>query len=61
MGIKTRYITSLGSMKTSQGKNMKDINRKVEKRMILAGFAALGEGGKMGRSRPGRELLQLTN
>lgn len=57
MGIKTRYITSLGSMKTPKGKNIKDINRKVEKRMILAGFAALGEGRKMGR----RELLQLTN
>lgn len=43
-------------MKTSQGMNMKDIDRKMGKRMILAGFAALGEGGKKGRSRPGREL-----
>lgn len=38
---------------------MLDIDREVEKRKILARFAAQGGGGKMCRSRPGRELLQI--
>lgn len=59
MGREIRYITQPEFNEDFPGENMKDTDREVEKRVTLAGFAALGGGGKMYRTRPGRKLSQI--